>query len=358
MPTWDQQKLQDYIDNEVEESLSLDYKATGSLEKTDDKRWEVTKDVSSFANSDGGIIIYGISEYKQKDKKHLPENLSPIDKTQFSKEWLEHVIGNIRPKITGLLIHPVSLDSGSNEVAHVVEIPKSTNAHQAQDKKYYKRFNFESVAMEDYEIRQPMNRSTFPILKISSLLALVNRGPDSSLIIGNIKEMIKTFRIDFRLAIENNSLTWAKNVVGGIIGWGSGKSPNLTSYAAEIVENKTAELNSKYKKQLLLMTMQEFNFETNTNLSPFEVHEVGTKFFEIPQRIGSTSYFQEWNSVIYLVAENSPPTLFWLTIDFNLEIHNLPLNNDRIKVGSNNNIKFGKISNLAPIDSCKITGTS
>ncbi|MBI4641109.1 MAG: hypothetical protein HY731_10470, partial [Candidatus Tectomicrobia bacterium] len=45
-----------------------------------------------------GTIIYGVKEYLAPDKKHLPEKLDGIDRTQFSKEWLEQVInGNIEP---------------------------------------------------------------------------------------------------------------------------------------------------------------------------------------------------------------------------------------------------------------------
>src|SRR6266508_1634840 len=91
---WNQAAIQEYIDQEREESLTLDYKAAGSLAKTDGKRAEITKDVSAMANSAGGIIMYGVSENQDPAKKHLPEKLDPVDRTQFSKEWLEHVINN------------------------------------------------------------------------------------------------------------------------------------------------------------------------------------------------------------------------------------------------------------------------
>lgn len=54
--------LEYLITSEVEENIHLDYKASGALSKEPKKRQEITKDVSAFANSDGGIIIYGISE--------------------------------------------------------------------------------------------------------------------------------------------------------------------------------------------------------------------------------------------------------------------------------------------------------
>ena len=59
---WDEARVQQYIDDGIEESLNLDYKAAGALAKTDGKKKEITKDVSAMANSDGGIIIYGVTE--------------------------------------------------------------------------------------------------------------------------------------------------------------------------------------------------------------------------------------------------------------------------------------------------------
>lgn len=158
---WDLARLQKYIDNEIEESLTLDYKASGALQKSDGKKKEITKDVSAMANSAGGLIIYGISEYQQPDdKKHLPEKFDPVCLSEYSKEWLEQVIMNIRPRIDGIIIHPVHVEE--NQVIYVVDIPQSNLAHQATDHRYYKRFNFQSVPMEDHEIRDVNNRSNIP----------------------------------------------------------------------------------------------------------------------------------------------------------------------------------------------------
>lgn len=159
---WDQTELQRYINDKVEENLNLDYKSADALGASDGKKEEITKDVSSMSNSAGGTIIYGIKEYDEDDKKHLPENLTPIDRTQFSKEWLEQVINTIQPKVTGIIIHPVKLDTNPNHVAYVVEIPQSDTAHQARDFRYYRRYNFESVPMNDYEVRDVMHRASLP----------------------------------------------------------------------------------------------------------------------------------------------------------------------------------------------------
>jgi hypothetical protein len=163
---WTQERLQQqFIDAQAEESTTLEYKAADALGKSDArKKKEVTKDVSAMANSAGGMIIYGISEYQEQDKRHLAEALDPIDRTQFSKEWIEQVINGIQPRIPNLRIHPVpvTLEVGQSDVVYVVDIPQSTTAHQAADYRYYRRYNFECLPMLDHEVRDVMNRGVRP----------------------------------------------------------------------------------------------------------------------------------------------------------------------------------------------------
>src|SRR5690606_13335773 len=141
---WDQARLEQYFIDGIEESLTLDYKAAAALDKSDKKKIEITKDVSAMANSAGGTIIYGIAEFQDSSRKHLPEKLDPVDRTAFTKEWLEHIIGNIQPRIDGVIIHPVPISTAPNHVIYVVDIPQSHTAHQAKDLRYYRRFNFQS----------------------------------------------------------------------------------------------------------------------------------------------------------------------------------------------------------------------
>jgi len=160
---WNETELLRLITDEVEESTTLDYKAADALAKN--KKGEITKDVSALANTDGGLIIYGLKEHPQK--RHVVEKLDPIDRKMFSKEWLDQVINNIRPHIDGLTIYPVPLSSGTHDVAYVVEVPKGVTAHQATSLRYYRRRNFESVAIEDYELRELMSRASSPKASVS-----------------------------------------------------------------------------------------------------------------------------------------------------------------------------------------------
>lgn len=157
------------IDREGE-SISLEYKSADILIKNLDIN-NVCKAVSAMANSAGGTVIFGIAEFQEKDKRHLPEKITPIELNEFPRERLEQIISsNISPKIDGLLVHPIPINA--REVVYVVEVPQSNTAHQnTKDHKYYKRHNFMSEPMLDYEIRDVMNRQKHPIIELQFEIA-------------------------------------------------------------------------------------------------------------------------------------------------------------------------------------------
>lgn len=164
---WDESRIRSLITNQVQESLTLEYKQSKALlGKTEVQKKELSKDVSAFANSSGGTIIYGIIE-----DKHFPlDTDNGFDAAEVTKEWLEQVLNSvIQPRIEGLIIHQVALLSrGSGIFLYVITIPAATARapHQAHDKRYYKRYNFSSAPMDDYEIRDISRRASTPDLSI------------------------------------------------------------------------------------------------------------------------------------------------------------------------------------------------
>lgn len=148
----------------VKESLHLEYKASPAVDKKDDsKKIEMARDVSAFANSDGGQIVYGMTE-----KDHGPAGLDAgLDPKVYPQLWFEQILQqHITPHISGLTIHHVSLANGN--VAIVIEVPPSSgDPHQVSDNKYYRRHNFNRLPMEHYEIRDRFRRTTVPDLNVS-----------------------------------------------------------------------------------------------------------------------------------------------------------------------------------------------
>lgn len=207
---WSFERVQTMIDDGVEESLHLDYKGAGSLAKISQKRDEIVKDVTAFANSDGGIIIYGISEYSDVARKHLPRSIEPINRSDFSREWLEHVISNAAPRISHIRIYPIPIAADDTKCLYVVEIPKGETAHQATDGRYYRRYNFESVIMRDHEVRDVMNRSKVPSIEIEAYLGIRGRGKESSLI-------FKVTNVGRRIALNYAVVVRMPPVLDGVL---------------------------------------------------------------------------------------------------------------------------------------------
>jgi hypothetical protein len=150
LENYDIEFIESLIKNEIEESINVDFKSADALSKLDAKKKEISKDVSAFANSNGGVIIYGVNE-----TNHKASALSFVNGNEFTKEWLEQVISStIQRNIPDLKIFPIRKDGKIENTIYVVQIPESFEApHIAKDKKFYKRYNFESVAMEEYEVR-------------------------------------------------------------------------------------------------------------------------------------------------------------------------------------------------------------
>ena len=166
---WEEEDIQRLIDNQRKEATDLEYKQCSVLVENKKKPREkiieaLSKDVSSFANTEGGTIIYGVIE-----EGHLPKKIDEgFDPTKIKKEWIEDIIdANVKPKIEGLKIKQVELNRNNpGKVIYIIYIPRSLQgAIQAKDYRYYQRRNFEAEPMEDYQVRDAMNRSRYTLLK-------------------------------------------------------------------------------------------------------------------------------------------------------------------------------------------------
>jgi len=141
--------LKNFISRQPEEDLHLEFKSGAFFDAN--KKDSLTQTVTSFANSDGGILMLGVKENNVKGKSYA-DSIDGIQvDPKHSNEALENIlISSISPKIDSLQI--IRLDSNEKSV-FILEIPKSERApHMASDKRYYKRLNFQKVPMENYEV--------------------------------------------------------------------------------------------------------------------------------------------------------------------------------------------------------------
>jgi hypothetical protein len=135
--------IQLLIDNRIDESQNLEYKQPST--KLNDECNRLSETISGFLNTDGGIIVYGISELK--DKTHsFPDK---VIWTRATKETLESLlVSRIHPWAEGIRIHRIQNKENPEEGIFVIEVPKSPNPPHMCNYAYYQRLNYQTQPME------------------------------------------------------------------------------------------------------------------------------------------------------------------------------------------------------------------
>ena len=151
-----------FIELQEPESAALDYKLT--LTGTDREKAELAKDISAFANSQGGYLLIGIQE-----KSGRPVQVSGIEMTLGNvrvEDWVEQVLNsNISPKPQHQ-IRWIQIPSSDKGVL-VIRIPISPQApHMVTTqgdnrfyRRYFKRHEFQALPAEENEVRELFYRS-------------------------------------------------------------------------------------------------------------------------------------------------------------------------------------------------------
>jgi hypothetical protein len=149
--------IESWIRLKVPESNELDYKESISVASRKEK-FELGKDISSFANERGGVLLYGVPEIKE-DGVPVPDDLSKcgIDLLGNLSEDIERILFSIIvPPLTELDIRVLKIQELSPKSLLFIYHPESWNKpHMLEgykDHRYYRRENFQSVPMNERAI--------------------------------------------------------------------------------------------------------------------------------------------------------------------------------------------------------------
>jgi len=158
------------------ESVVLDYKAT--IAGSDRDKAELAKDVSAFANSEGGFIIVGVEESRGKPV-HPPAGVDRMLGQQKVEEWIDQVIAsNISPRvpITMRVIDHADDPNRCLVVVYAAVSPRAPHMVTAEgDNRYYRRYfkrqQYQSLPAEEYEVRELFHRSSRMRDEVEALMA-------------------------------------------------------------------------------------------------------------------------------------------------------------------------------------------
>lgn len=152
-----------------QESLRLEFKSRKIFENKEKSIEDLTRQISAFANTEGGNILIGIEEIKE-GKLRIASKILGIDNDTITPEWLQQTLeSNIKPYLLGLRVYRLLDESGC--ILFNILVPKGKTAYQAKDFKYYGRSEFECKPLQDHEIRLRMlfNQQPQATTKIDSI---------------------------------------------------------------------------------------------------------------------------------------------------------------------------------------------
>jgi hypothetical protein len=148
--TLDETDLQDLVDQKIPEAKTIEYKLMLHSNSDSDKK-EFLADVSSFANTSGGYLIYGI-----KEALGVPVELVGIDSSDMDKEILrlQSIIQTgVEPRMPGISIRDIRLSSGRSSI--IIHVPRSwLLPHRLkQGSKFYSRNSKGKYELDVGELR-------------------------------------------------------------------------------------------------------------------------------------------------------------------------------------------------------------
>lgn len=155
---------------EVKGRRGLDLTLDGVRQK--DVRANLSKAISVFANSGGGIIVFGLSnpvtQWQVDDG-----GIELVIKKPSTREWLEDIIPTlVEVPLTSFNVYAIQWSSESSQIGpgraiFVIRVPDSEQApHQAIDKRYYARVGGKSRPIGHRLVADIFGRRRYPQIDV------------------------------------------------------------------------------------------------------------------------------------------------------------------------------------------------
>jgi|GEM_PF-2676567 len=146
------------VDQSMPENRRLDYKA-----QPGERKEEWAKDITSFANELGGVLLYGIPESRNTESAPVPGRPYGIDPVSGFEQDLENVYSSaITPLLPTYHIRKVQLSEYPDKVCYVVWTPESwAGPHMVtayQDHRFYRRGESRALMMTERDVEERYRR--------------------------------------------------------------------------------------------------------------------------------------------------------------------------------------------------------
>jgi hypothetical protein len=170
--TFDQlnlEEVRDYLKRQQEEHLQLEFKSikSASLASADDRK-NLAKCISGFANSSGGVIIWGIDARKNAQGIDCAQAPAEISSLKLLGARLNEFTGQATSPIVDGVRHK-TIETSSDVGFAATLVPESISGpHMAKlgEDRYYKRSGDSFYRMEHFDLEDMFGRRQKPAIEI------------------------------------------------------------------------------------------------------------------------------------------------------------------------------------------------
>jgi hypothetical protein len=157
--------IEAFLRQGVAENLTLDYKR--ELGNSTSERAEMCKDVSSLANSQGGMIVYGIEENQDRTPRLPAFGTARAFGRQNVEEWAAQVLqSGVQPRMD-FEVEAFPLQNDPDRCVLVVRTQAGPsaphmvtfNGNNRYYGRFYRRSSFDNRIAEEYEVREMLERA-------------------------------------------------------------------------------------------------------------------------------------------------------------------------------------------------------
>lgn len=166
----------------VQEDLHLEFKTkkNRSVPDIDDSdRWQFSRALSGFANSDGGVLVFGIETGPQERARALKPISNP---DEFQARLKKSLINTTQPVVSGVRIEVIPASTPGQGFVKVLVPSSESTPHRAMfaDREYYKRSTEGFYRLEHFDISDLFGRRPAPGLELVHQLLTGGVGTSSA----------------------------------------------------------------------------------------------------------------------------------------------------------------------------------
>jgi hypothetical protein len=213
--------IESYVELKQEEHLHLEFKTLKNAELTsgDDKR-NIARCISGFANSSGGIVIWGIDARKNSDGVDCAGAIVELQKPAVLVSHLNTLSGDAAsPIIDGLRHKPIvnSKTGGGVVSTYVPETDGGPYMAMLGEQRYYKRSGDSFYQMEHFDLEDMFGRRQKPNLEIIIQPSNIENGIENYTLLVKNNGRAVARHAGFSMTLQNAELAALKRVSGAAL---------------------------------------------------------------------------------------------------------------------------------------------